>query len=273
MPQIPYRPLRLLLYLVLLLVFVRFALARIVFHPAKGLTRTPQAAGLAFEDVRLTTEDGVNIHGWYVPAKNARASLLFFHGNAGNISHRLESIEIFHSLGLSVFIIDYRGYGISEGSATIKGTAADALAAWRWLTGEKKTPPEKIVVFGRSLGGAVAMELMRHVTPRALILESTFSSLPDMVRIDLLSPVARLLIGDIWNSVEVARSLTVPALCIHSPGDEVVPFRLGRRLYDAIASDKTFVEIHGGHNDGFVDSIDTYHPALDAFLTKHFGRI
>ena len=204
-------------------------------------------------------------------AENARATLLFFHGNAGNISHRLGSIEIFHSLGLSVFIVDYRGYGESGGRPTITGTAHDARAAWGWLTREKKTPPEKIVVFGRSLGGAIAMDLMRHATPRALILESTFSSLPDMVG-DLLSPIARLLVGDVWNSVEVARTLTVPTLCIHSPGDEVGPWRLGKRLFDAVASEKTFVEIHGDHNEGFLDSIDVYRPALDAFLTKQFGR-
>lgn len=264
--------LRICLYIAVALVIGRFFLSYLIFHPVKGLTLTPEAIGLAFEDVRLTTEDGISINGWFVPAENARATLLFFHGNAGNLSHRLESIEIFHSLGLSVFIIDYRGYGLSDGRATVPGTALDARAAWNWLTEDRKIPSEKIVVFGRSLGGAVAMELMRHVAPRALILESTFSSLPDMVRVDLLSPVARLLAGDIWNSVEAARTLAVPTLCIHSPEDEVVPYRLGRRLFDAVASEKTFVEIHGGHNDGFMDSIDAYRPALDAFLTKQFGK-
>ncbi len=263
---------RIALYLAAVVVAGRFLLPCLVFHPAKGMTLTPKDAGLAFEDVRLTTEDGTALHGWYVPAENARATLLFFHGNAGNISNRLGSIGIFHSLGLSVFIFDYRGYGLSEGRATIKGTALDARAAWNWLTGDRKIPADKIVVFGRSLGGAIAMELMRHVTPRALILESTFPSLPDMVRVDLLSPIARLLTGDAWDSVEVARTLAVPTLCIHSPDDEIVPYRLGRRLFDAIASEKSFVDIHGGHNDGFLDSLDTYRPALDAFLTKQFGR-
>ena len=269
---VTFRALRLLLYAVLLVAFIRFGLRWIVFHPTKQLTRTPANAGLAFENVRLTTDDGVSLHGWYIPANNARATLLFFHGNGGNISGRIESIEVFHSLGLSVFIFDYRGYGESGGRTDIEGTALDARAAWRYLTEERKTPPGRLVVFGRSLGGAVAMELMRQVTPRALILESTFSSLPDMIRVDALSPFVRFVVGDIWNSLEAARSLTVPTLCIHSTDDGLVPWRLGRRLFDAVASEKTFVNIHGDHNNGFMDSIDAYRPALDTFLTKHFGK-
>ena len=245
----------------------------VVFKPTARLAVTPAAAKLPFEDVALTTTDGVRLHGWYVPAPDARATLLFFHGNAGNISHRISSIEIFHDLGLSVFIFDYRGYGQSEGKLSIGGTALDARAAWLWLTEEKKVSPEKIVVFGRSLGGAIAMELTRSVTPGAVILESTFSSLPDMIRIQFLAPLARLVIGDVWNSAEAASTLTSPALCIHSSDDWTVPYRLGKRLHDALASEKTFVEIHGDHNEGFLDSYDIYVTALDAFLTKYFGAM
>jgi fermentation-respiration switch protein FrsA (DUF1100 family) len=237
--------------------------------PTAQFVATPAARSLPFEDVTLTTSDDVKLHGWYVPAKNPRGTLLFFHGNAGNISWRVDSIEVFRNLGLSVFIIDYRGYGQSEGRPSIPGTTLDALAAWRWLTEERGVSADEIFVFGRSLGGAIAMDLMRYVTPRALILESTFSSLPEMIRIDFLTPLARLLIGDVWNSAEVASTLTVPTLCIHSPDDWTVPYRLGKRLYDAVTSEKTFLEIRGSHNEGFWDSFDTYRPALDAFLTKY----
>jgi fermentation-respiration switch protein FrsA (DUF1100 family) len=262
---------------------VLFALPRgvlpwIVFHPRAEIVATPADRRLPFEDVTLTASDGVKIRGWYVPAPtpNARAAplfLLFFHGNAGNLSHRLDSIEIFHGLGLSVLIIDYRGYGESGGSVSIGGTALDAEAAWRWLTEERRIPPEKIIVFGRSLGGAIAMELPRRVRPGAVILESTFSSLPEMASFVLtgtgfLSPLARLLLGDVWNSAEGARNLTAPALFIHSPDDEVVPYELGKRLYDAAAGRKTFVEIRGGHNEGFLEST-AYIPALEAFLYKN----
>ncbi|MDR1623069.1 MAG: alpha/beta hydrolase [Synergistaceae bacterium] len=270
-----YSSLWLLLVLLALLGGMRFLLPWGVLQPTAELVATPAARALPFEDVTLTTSDDVKLHGWYVPAKDtqgARGTLLFFHGNAGNISWRVDSIEVFHNLGLSVFIIDYRGYGQSGGRRSIPGMTLDALAAWKWLTEEKGVSPQEIVVFGRSLGGAVAMDLMRYVKPRALILESTFSSLPDMVRIDLLAPVARLLVGDVWNSAQVASTLTVPTLCIHSPDDWTVPYRLGKRLYGAVASEKTFVEIRGSHNEGFWDSFDVYRPALDAFLTKHFGK-
>jgi fermentation-respiration switch protein FrsA (DUF1100 family) len=147
----------------------------------------------------------------------------------------------------------------------------DALAAWEWLTKERGVPADEIVVFGRSVGGAIAMELTRRVEPRALILESTFSSLPDMVRVPFLVPLARFVVGDVWNSAEAAAKLSVPVLYIHSPDDGVVPYELGKRLYDAIAGEKTFVEIRGGHNEGFLESIETYRPALDAFFAKIFG--
>ena len=271
-----YRPFILFLILVLLLIGIRVRLPQIVFRPTAEIFVTPAILGIPFDDVDFTASDGIRLSGWYIPAPDARATVLFFHGNAGNISHRVDTIEIFHDLGLSTFIVSYRGYGRSEGVPSIQGTTLDALAAWEWLTEERKTPTENIVLFGRSMGGAVAMELLRHVKPygpRALILESTFSSLPDMIRIPFMSPIARLAIGDVWNSVEVARTLTIPTLFIHSPDDWIVPYRLGRRLYYATASEKSFVRIRGGHNEGFLDSMDVYYPALDAFLTKHFGPI
>jgi len=274
--------LRLVFYLALIIVLlgsIRFVLPTFVFMPSTRLTVTPAALNIPFEDVMLTTSDNVRLHGWYIPAPNlredgtsARATLLFFHGNAGNISHRLDSIEIFHDLGLSVFIIGYRGYGRSEGSPSIAGTRLDALAAWQWLTEDRKIPADKIVVFGRSLGGAVAMELMRSVTPGALILESTFSSVADMSPFPA-SIAPFLLGGDFWNSVETAAGLTAPTLSIHSPNDEIVPYRQGRRVYEAVASEKTFLEILGDHNSGFLDSFDIYVAGLDSFLTRYFGEM
>jgi fermentation-respiration switch protein FrsA (DUF1100 family) len=266
---------KLCLYLGLILILlagIRFVLPLFVFMPTARLDYTPAALNFHFEDVTLTTSDNVRLHGWYIPVPNARATLLFFHGNAGNISHRLSSIKIFHDLGLSVFILDYRGYGKSEGRATIDGTKLDALAAWQWLTEDKEIPADKIVAFGRSLGGAIAMELTRSATPGALILESTFSSLSDMAPFP--ASVAPLLLGgDFWNSVDTAADLIVPTLCIHSPKDEIVPYNQGRRVYEAVAGEKTFLEIQGDHNSGFVQSLEVYYAGLDSFLTKHFGKI
>jgi fermentation-respiration switch protein FrsA (DUF1100 family) len=265
--------LRLVLLFVVLILSIRLLLPQIAFRPLRNIIITPEVYGLPFEDITLTTSDGVKIAGWYIPAPRPRGTLLFFHGNSGNISHRMDSIRIFHDLEFSVFIIDYRGYGRSEGRPSISGVTKDAIAAWKYLTGERGISPDKIVVFGRSIGGAVAMQLMRHAKPRALILESTFSSLSEMVRIPFLVPVARFVIGDALNSVRIARRLTVPVLCLHSPDDNIVPYRLGRRLYESVASEKTFVELRGDHNMGFLESIGTYRSALDKFLTKHFGAM
>ncbi|MCL2293534.1 MAG: lysophospholipase [Spirochaetes bacterium] len=254
-----------------LLALIRLLLPLFVFVPTRRIKRTPAELNMPFEDVTLITADNLQLHAWYVPRANARATLLFFHGNNGNVSSYLSTVQIFHELGLSVFIPSYRGYGKSKGSTSIPGTKLDALAAWQWLLEEKKTPLDKIVVFGRSLGGAIAMELMRSVTPRALILESTFSSLADMAPFP--PRIARFLLGeDFWNSVEAVTKLTIPTLCIHSRKDRIVPYHQGRRVFEAVASEKTFLEIHGSHTRGFMQSYDIYVVGLDRFFTKIFGE-
>lgn len=258
--------------LVVLMAVARFLLPSLAFHPTREITATPADAGLRYEDVALTADDGVRLHAWYVPAENARATLLFCHGNGGNLSWRVESLRIFHDLGLSSFVFDYRGYGRSEGSPSPEGIARDARAAWNWLQ-DRGVASGDIVLFGRSLGGAVALELTRSVRPRVLILESTFASPFGVLHLDFMAPLLRAAVGDIWNSREAAERLTVPTLCIHSPDDGIVPFREGRRLYEAVAGEKAFVEIRGSHNGGFLRSREIYVPALDRFLTEHFGQI
>ena len=264
-----------IIILVMLLFSVRLLFPYVAFQPTREVRRTPREAGLAYEDVTLLS-GGHRLAAWYVPAPNARATLLFCHGNGGNLGHRVDSIEIFHRLGLSVFIFDYRGYGDSEGRPTPLGTAEDARAAWDWLVKEKGVAPEGLLLFGRSLGGAVALELTREVTPRAIILESTFASIFRVANLGGLAwlfPLLRFLtgLGESWDSQAIAETLTVPSLHIHSPDDGIVPYSEGVRLYEAKAGEKSFVAIHGDHNDGFLDSIAIYEPALDDFITKHFG--
>jgi len=164
---------------------IYFRQSSLIYYPnAAGriLTATPQHIGLAFEDVELVTEDKVGLHGWFIPSENARATLLFFHGNAGNISHRLDSIAIFNRMRLNVFIFDYRGYGQSQGRVTETGTYRDAEAAWSYLIETRGIDASKIIVFGRSLGSSIAAWLARQHRPAALILESSFSSVPSMAQ-------------------------------------------------------------------------------------------
>jgi fermentation-respiration switch protein FrsA (DUF1100 family) len=213
------------------------------------------------------------LHGWWVPADPERAVLLFLHGNAGNISDRVESIQTFHDLGLSVFIFDYRGYGQSTGKPSEAGTYADAEAAWRYLTEERGIAADRIVVFGRSLGGAVACDVATRHRPRALILESTFTSIRDMARAAMpLLPVGPFL-GTRYDSLSKVRKLSCPLLVVHSSEDEVVPYAQGRALYDAAPAPKSFLELRFGHNEGFILSGETYTKGLETFLEAHVAAL
>ncbi|MCP4041937.1 MAG: alpha/beta hydrolase, partial [Gammaproteobacteria bacterium] len=151
-----------------------------VFIPTRTLVYTPKDAGLSYEEVQFRSSSGTPLHGWFVPAPNAGFTLLFLHGNAGNISNRLDSLRIFHQLGLNCLIFDYSGYGQSGGKASEKGSYRDAEAAWRYLVEKRGIPPHRIIFFGRSLGSAVASWLATQHPPHALILESPFTSVPDL---------------------------------------------------------------------------------------------
>ncbi|MFN3987728.1 MAG: alpha/beta hydrolase [Rhodocyclaceae bacterium] len=242
--------------------------SRQIYFPIGPLATTPLAHGMPYEDVRLRTADGVHLHGWYVPAPEARGTLLFFHGNAGNISHRIDSIRIFQELGLSVFIVDYRGYGLSEGRPSEQGTYLDAEAAWRWLRDERGVAAERVLVFGRSLGAAVAARLTAGVAPGGVILESPFSSAPDLAE-ELLPwlPVRWLIRFDYDNRAAVA-AIRAPLLVVHSREDEIIPFHHGRRVFEAASEPKRFLEIRGGHNDGFLLSRVEYVRGLGAFVDE-----
>jgi uncharacterized protein len=241
---------------------------RMVFVPHRGLEATPATVGLTFEDVELTTEDGIRVHGWYLPAPHPAPTLLFFHGNAGNISHRLASLQIFHQLGVNTLIIDYRGFGRSEGRPSEQGTYHDATAAWRYLTETRKTPAGEIVIFGRSLGGAVAAWLAERVSPRALILESAFLSIPEVGAESYPFLPVRLLSRFKYETGRHVAAVQVPVLIAHSPDDEVIGFRHGETLFRMANPPKQFLRFSGPHNGGFLDSGESYTGGLAAFLAS-----
>ena len=236
--------------------------------PGRELQGAPSDAGLPFDHVRIETADGVRVHGWYVPAQPARATLLFFHGNAGNVSHRLDSLRIFHDLGLSVLIIDYRGYGRSEGTPSERGTRRDARAAWAYLVTERGAEPETIVLFGRSLGAAVAAELARDVAPGALILESAFTSVPDIAQEAYWFLPARWLSRFEYATAEYVKDTAAPVLVIHSEDDEIIPFHHGRAVFEAANEPKQLLVLRGGHNTGFLVSGSSYRQGIDRFLAE-----
>lgn len=255
--------------LAVMLVAVSWFSRSLPFFPSKEIQASPDSLGLAYEDIRLTTADGETLAGWYVPAADSSDGpvLLFFHGNAGNISFCLDSIVMFHDLGLSVLLIDYRGFGESSGSPSVDGTLHDARAAWAWLRDMKRVPPEKIIIHGRSLGGGVAAALAAETSPRALILESTFTSLYDVVKglVPRLLPIRPFLPQD-FNTPERLKSIHAPLLVIHSPSDEMIPYELGRTVYEAYTGPKRFVELKGSHNGGIFTDNAVYMQGLRDFL-------
>lgn len=208
-----------------------------------------------------------------MPADPGRGLLLFFHGNAGNISHRLESIEIFHRLGLSVLIVDYRGYGRSGGQPSENGTYRDAAAVWRFSIEDLGRSPQEIVVFGRSLGAAVAARLADTAPqpPAALIVESAFTSAPDMAQRAYPFLPARWLTGFEYATRDYVAGADCPVMVVHSEHDEIIPFDLGRAVFAAAPEPKRFLTLSGGHNTGFLESAAAYTRGIDSFLGEVAG--
>lgn len=250
---------------VALVALIYFSQSRMVYFPSRDIDYTPDRIGLEYSDVWLDTESGNRIHGWYVPRPGARLTVLMLHGNAGNISHRLETLQILHQIGVNTLIIDYQGYGRSQGRPSEQATYEDALAAWTYLMQNKSTA-DSTVVFGRSLGGAVAAWLGAAVAPAGLILESTFSSVEDMAQHHYPWLPVRLISKFHYDSINRAPEITSPTLVMHSPADTIVPFVLGQKLYDALPGEKTFVELQGGHNDGIASTGDRYSAELKKFM-------
>jgi fermentation-respiration switch protein FrsA (DUF1100 family) len=239
--------------------------------PSREVEATPADIGLSFEAIKLRTTDGETLDGWFIPvdiARGARGTLLYLHGNGGNIGHRLDTIAVFHGLGLNVLIFDYRGYGASTGKPSEEGTYQDALAAWSYLTQEKGTQPAQIVLFGESLGGSIAAWLAARQGPGALILYASFTSVPDIAQ--ELYPVfpARWLARYRYETRSALGNVQCPVLIMHCPEDEIIPFSHGQALFAAAHEPKQFLELRGGHNDALMVSREVYAQGVAAFLER-----
>jgi fermentation-respiration switch protein FrsA (DUF1100 family) len=245
--------------------------SRFVYYPDVGrnIIGTPKDHGLDYESVRIDTEDGEKLHGWFVPSKDATATVLFFHGNAGNISTRLGYLLMFYGLGYNTFIIDYRGYGESSGTPSEQGTYRDAQAAWRYLTEQRNIPSNRIVLLGESLGGAVATWLAVREKPALLVLASAFTSVADMAEAIYPFLPTHLLTRFDYNTGEYLRGVTCPVFVAHSPQDEIVPFEQGEALYASASEPKQFLELQGGHNNGFIYMREEWVRALGDFMRRY----
>jgi len=252
----------------LLVVMMYFLQSQMIYYPQKSITYIPEDVGLSFEDVTFITEDDVNLHGWFIP-NDSNTTVLYFHGNAGNISGRLQTIQLLHNFGLNVFIFDYRGYGKSEGRPSEQGTYKDAQAAWNYLVRVREIENDNIVVMGRSLGGAVTSWLAVQKKPVATILESTFTSAADLGA-DLYPwlPVRSIIKYD-YNTLENIKQIEHPIFMAHSKEDEIIPYQHGKTLFEASNEPKTFVELRGSHGSGFWETGEKYRTALQGFLNNN----
>jgi fermentation-respiration switch protein FrsA (DUF1100 family) len=248
---------------------------RFIFYPASRIEITPRQVGLPFEDIFFFTSDGVRLNGWFVPYPDSRITMLWSHGNAGNISHRVENIKLLHEkVGVNIFIFDYRGYGRSEGRISEEGTYRDAEAALRYLRSRSDIDSKKIVLFGRSLGAAVAAEVATREECLALILEAPFTSVREMARVAFpLLPIGSFL-RTRYDTIEKVKKINVPLLVLHGDQDEVVPFSQGRKVFEAAPEPKKFYTIRGAHhNDTYITGGDAYFAALKNFIEEAEARL
>jgi hypothetical protein len=251
--------------IIILLVFVKHLENSSVYFPEKEILAGPSVIGLAYEDVNFKARDGKTLNGWFVPADNARNVILLCHGNGGNIGDRLDKIKLLHGLGASVFIFDYRGYGSSEGKPSEKGLYLDAQAAYGYLMNLRRVKEDRIIIYGESLGSVAALDLAANRRPAAVIVEGAFSNAVDMAKI-IYPRLPSFLFWNRFDSMRKIVKVSSPVLFFHSRNDEVSPFALGEKLYNAFSGSRRFVELTGGHNDAFLESKEIYLKEITEFM-------
>jgi len=255
---------------VLALIFLTQLERMFIFFPTREVIYTPEMVGIDYEAVNFGTDGGQQLSGWFVPGTGStEVTWLWFHGNGGNIGHRVEEIAQIHQrLGVNLFIFDYRGYGKSEGRASEQSTYHDARAALQYLRRRSEVDPEKVVYFGRSLGAAISVELAVEHPPMGMILVAPFASLGDMAKIAYPQiPFAYWLAGNRYNSLARINRVTVPSIIIHGERDEIVPISQGHKLYQAANQPKQFLGLPAaGHNDTNIAGGGIYWDTLTEFL-------
>lgn len=252
---------------IVLILFIRFLEYKSLYFPLKKIEATPGEINLDYEDVVVTAKDGIKIYGWFVPANKPRATILFCHGNGGNISHRMEKISMFNFLNLNVLIFDYRGYGRSTGHPLERGLYLDAEAVYDYLVKRKHISAGEIIAYGESLGGAVAIDLAWKNELGGIIIEEGFTSLRDMGK-KIFPFIPTSIYKSEFDSLRKIKDIRSPILIFHSVDDEIVPFELGRKLFDEAPEPKEFVQLQGGHNHAFLTSQELFMGKIDSFVNR-----
>jgi fermentation-respiration switch protein FrsA (DUF1100 family) len=257
----------------LMLGLMYFFQDKLLFMPTSEMVQTPESAGLVAEDLWVNTDDGIRIHGWYFPNKQASNVIVLSHGNAGNISYRLDIAETLLQTGASVYMYDYRGFGKSEGSPTEDGLYMDIMAVIDGLVDIKGYREDQIIMYGRSLGGAVASYAAANRNLGGLVIDSAFKNLRAMVR-DVYPFVPSRLAAYEFPTEEylmMMKDRVYPVMVMHSPGDEIVGVHHGEYLYSVLDEPKQFVELRGGHNDNFFRSKELIAESWQWYLEEISG--
>ena len=249
---------------ILIVVYLRYIEKKSLFYPESEIVYTPEASGMHYSEVSFKTYDGYMLNGWLIAQPAAKYTLLFAHGNAGNISHRIEKLKFFKELGCNVFIFDYRGYGRSQGRPSEKGLYLDVKAAYEYLVAQGITA-NNIIGYGESLGGAVIIDAASNNIMAALIVDSSFSSARDMIK-TIYPFMPHWIFAGKFYSIKKIKTIRIPKLIIHSINDEIIPYRLGRKLYDEAPPPKEFLDIRGGHNSNFFESEDILKEEISGFI-------
>ena len=264
--------------LLLLLALAGFALwlrhneSRLIYFPEHTLEGNPLRAGLTYEDVWLHSDDGIKLHGWFMPSRQPSGlTLLLLHGNAGNISHRMDKYAVLLGLGVNVFALDYRGYGSSTGEPSEAGLYHDADTAYHYLTGQRGIAPQRLILYGESLGSAVAVDLASKQPSGGVILEEAFTSAADVAQQMYPFLPMRWLVRSKFDTLDKIARINAPLLILHSQDDELFPLSYAQRLLVAARLPKQLVVLHGGHNDAFVVSATQYRTALQQFFAARIA--
>lgn len=250
----------------LLFLFVKYYEKNGVFFPVKNVTDSPERVGLPFDDIYFLTEDGQKLNAWFIANKKSDLVLLFFHGNAGNIGHRVDLLNILSALEINIFIFDYRGYGKSTGKPTEKGIYLDALGAYTYLIEIMGFLPENVIVYGKSIGTCPAIDLAAKKQIGKMIIDSGFSSAADMGKLIIPFFSMRILMSLRFNSIQKIKHINCEKFFIHSVNDEIVPFKLGKKLYDQALEPKEFFQTIGSHNGFFYEHSDLLVKKLREFI-------
>jgi fermentation-respiration switch protein FrsA (DUF1100 family) len=257
----------LLLVAALLWIGLRLFEKAMVFAPSRPMWAHPGTVGLPYEALSLKASDGVILRAWWIPGPSPEAPvMLCLHGNGGNLSNRTDKIRIFHDAGASQLWLDWRGYGESGGSPDEPGLYRDALAAWAWLNAVKMVPPARLVLYGESLGNGPAIELATRVSAAGLIVDSGFTSIPDMARA-ILPRFPLMLVRLRFDNLSRLPRVTIPTLFLHSTEDDIIPHEMAlRNLGASGAAKKRLVDLKGSHNEGFLETGPAYPQAIREFL-------